>query len=185
MRRRDFITGVAGSVAAWPFVARAQQGAMPVIGVLRSGLHGDFERVRPPFYAGLSEAGYVEGRNIRVEHRAADGEYDRLSGLAMELIRHPISVLVAIGDPAALAAKAATTKIPIVFNTGSDPVRLGLVDSMSRPGGNLTGVSQMNNALGPKRLQVLCDLVPNATSVGVLINPTNSNATASLDDLAV
>jgi putative ABC transport system substrate-binding protein len=183
MNRRAFISALGGAVA-WPLAARAQQPAMPVVGVLRSGVRGDFERVRPLFYATLNEAGYFEGRNVRVEHRAADGQYDRLAGLAAELISYPVSVLVAMGDPAALAAKAATTTVPIVFNTGSDPVRLGLVASMSRPSGNLTGVSQMNNALGAKRLQLLRDLVPRAMTIGVLVNPINPNTAESLDDLA-
>src|SRR5262245_9395807 len=120
IRRREFIT-LLGGAATWPLVARAQKPAMPIMGVLRSGSQGDFTRVRPAFDAGLNEAGYVDGRNIRVEHRAADGKYDQLPGLAAELVGRPVSVLVAIGDPAALAAKTATTATPIVFNTGSDP----------------------------------------------------------------
>jgi len=183
IRRREFITLLGGAAAAWPVAAHGQEMGMPLVGVLRSGLQGDFERVRPAFDAGLNEAGYFDGRNVRVEHRAADGKYDQLPGLAVELVRGPVMVLVAIGDPAALAAKAATTTTPIVFNTGSDPVKLGLVTSMSRPSGNLTGVSQMNNALGSKRLQLLRDLVPSATSVGVLVNPTNPNTAESLHDL--
>src|SRR5262245_6670006 len=185
MRRREVITLLGGAAAAaWPLVARAQQPAVPLVGVLRSGLQDDFERIRPAFDAGLMEAGYFDGRNLRIEHRAADGKYDRLPGLAAELVGRPVMVLVAIGDPAALAAKAATITIPIVFNTGSDPVRLGLVDSMNRPTGNLTGLSQMNNALSAKRLQLLRDLVPSATSIGVLVNPNNPNTAGSLDDLA-
>jgi putative ABC transport system substrate-binding protein len=172
-----------GGAAAWPLAVRAQQTAIPIAGVLRSGLRGDFQRVRPAFDAGLNEAGYFDGRNMTIEHSAADGKYDLLPGLAADLVSRRVTVIVAIGDPAALAAKAATTAIPIVFNTGSDPVNLGLVASMSRPTGNLTGVSQMNNALGAKRLQLLRDIVPSAASVAVLFNPTNQNTPASLEDL--
>ncbi len=184
IRRREVISLLGGAAAAWPIAARGQQRPMPVIGVLRSGLQGDFGRVRPAFDAGLNEAGYFEGRNVVIEHRAADGEYDRLPGLAADLVARRVAVIVAISDPAALAAQAASATIPIVFNTGSDPVKLGLVASLSRPTGNLTGVSQMNNALGAKRLQLLHDLVPNATAVAVLVNPANPNTPASLEDVA-
>src|SRR5215467_11801948 len=172
--RREFIVGLGGA-AAWPFTVRAQQPSMPVIGLLLSGV-----TVRPPpnvprgFFQGLSEVGYVEGCNVTVEFREAD-QYDQLLALAADLVRQKVAVIVAMGANATRAAKAATTTIPIVFANGSDPIRVGIVPSLSRPGGNITGVTFFISELAVKRLQFLRELVPGAAAgtIGFLINPTN------------
>ena len=171
MRRREFIA-VLGGAAAWPLAARAQQAAPPVIGFLNSGSADAYpDRVRA-FREGLSEVGYVDGQNVAVEYRWALGEYERLPGLAMELVRRPVSVLVSTGgEPAALAARAATSTIPIVFAIGSDPIKLGLVTSHNRPGGNVTGVNILTATLEAKRLGLLRELVPQAVPIGILLNP--------------
>jgi putative ABC transport system substrate-binding protein len=156
---------------------------MPTVGFLRSSSRSDFARILPAFLQGLRETGYAEGQNVTIEHRWADGEYDRLPALAADLVRNQMTVIVALSDPAALAAKAATSIIPVVFNTGSDPVELGLVSNLSRPDRNLTGLSQLNNALASKRLELVRELVPAARSIAFLTNPTNPNAQANTKDI--
>jgi putative ABC transport system substrate-binding protein len=173
MRRREFLAGAAGAMVASPLAAAAQLTA-PVIGYLDSG--SPAHNWLAAFRRGLGEAGYAEGRNVAIEYRWADGKYDRLAALAAELVKRKVAVIAATSTPPALAAKAATTTIPVVFTTGSDPVRFGLVANLSHPGGNVTGVTRMNLQMGPKRLQVLLELLPAGSVVALLVNPTNPNA---------
>jgi putative ABC transport system substrate-binding protein len=175
MRRRDFIT-LLGTVAAWPLAARAQQPRIPLIGVLSSTSAEAYASRIAAFRQGLSETGYVEGRNVVIDYRWAEGKYDQLPGMAAELVQRQVDVIVAITTPSAFAAKAATTAIPIVFEMGTDPVGAGLIASLSRPGSNLTGVSLLNVELGAKRLEVLHELVPSVAVLAALLNPTNPNA---------
>ena len=184
MKRRTFIAALGGAVT-WPLVARGQRSTTPVIGFLGvsssekmgGGVLLDFKR-------GLAEIGYVEGNNVSIEYRWADEHYDRLAALALDLVQHKVAVMAAPGSPAALPAKAATTVIPIVFMIGSDPVKLGLVASLNRPGGNVTGVSYFNEEVAPKRLELLHEFVPTAKSIALLVNPTNpAQAAAQTEEL--
>jgi putative tryptophan/tyrosine transport system substrate-binding protein len=181
MKRREFIALI-GAAAAWPLAARAQQAAMPVIGFLSSASAAGYGALAAAFRRGLSEVGYVEGRNVAIEYRWAENDYDRLPALAAELVRRQVDIIAANG-PAALPAKAATTTIPIVFAAGFDPVELGLVSSLHRPGGNVTGTSMLNVEVVPKRLQLLNELVPAATVMALLVNPSNPNAANQSRDL--
>jgi putative tryptophan/tyrosine transport system substrate-binding protein len=171
MRRREFITLVGGAVAAWPIVARAQQ--PPVIGFLNSASHDGYTPFVTAFLQGLKETGYIDGQNAKIEYRWAEGQYDRLPALVADLVHQPVTVLAATSTSAALAAKAAATTIPIIFTTSGDPVKLGLVDNLSRPSGNITGATQLNVEMGPKRLELLHELLPTATIMALLVNPTN------------
>jgi putative ABC transport system substrate-binding protein len=176
MKRREFIT-LLGGAAAWPLAARAEQAAMPVIGYL-SGREANY-KIEAAFHRGLKEAGFVEGQNVRIEYRWAQGQYDRLPALVAELLRRPVDVLVTTGGTlSALAAKEATTSIPIVFVTGSDPVKFGLVASLNRPGSNATGVSFLINVLTAKQFELLHEMVPRAKLIGFLANPMNPNTEA-------
>jgi putative tryptophan/tyrosine transport system substrate-binding protein len=177
MRRREFITLFFGTAAMWPLAARAQQPGMQVVGFLNSASPRNYESNVNAFREGLANTGYVEGRNVTIEYRWAESRLDRLPALAADLVRHEVSVIAACGSPAAaLAAKSATASIPIVFETGADPVQIGLVASLNHPGGNITGFANVSSELAAKRVGLLHELVPSATSIAVLVNPTRPGA---------
>ena len=179
MRRRSFIQGIAAS-AALPIVVRAQQPALPIIGVVGGGSAAGFTRELAAFRGGLDESGYVEGRNVTVEYHWLEGKYDRLPAVMSDLVRRQVTVIATTGSgPAALAAKAATDTIPVVFGLGEDPVQLGLVASLARPGGNATGINFFANEVVAKRLRLFHDLLPNAVRVAVHLNPTNASSARS------
>jgi putative ABC transport system substrate-binding protein len=181
MRRREFIAGLGGA-AMWPFAAPAQQAAMPVIGFLRSSSPADSAHFVTAFRKGLSESGYVEGQNVSIEYRWAENQYDRLPALVADLVRRQVALIVG-NSISALAAKAATTTVPIVFASGGDPVKDGLVASLNRPGGNVTGVVFVTSDLGAKRLELLRQLLPKETTIGVLVNPSTTETEGERKDL--
>ena len=183
MKRRGFIT-LLGGAAAWPLAARAQQAALPVIGWISSRSPGESDYLVAAFRQGLKETGYTESQNVSLEFRWAEGHYDRLSAYAVEFASRPVTIIVTTGgDPAAQAAKAATSTIPIVFVSGSDPVKVGLVSSLNRPGSNVTGIHLLLLGLGAKRLGLLHELMPMANPIGVLVNPNFADAQTQLSDV--
>ena len=185
MTRREFIALIGGAAAAWPLAASAQQPAMPTVGWLNSGTAGDalFMSLASAFRAGLKDAGFVEGQNVAIDFRWAEGQYNRLPTLAAELVAKRVDVIMAGGPPAALAAKAATQTIPIIFTSGDDPVRLGLVASLSRPGGNATGIDEFADEIEAKRLGLLREVVQGATKIAVLLNPKAASFEAQSKDV--
>ncbi len=182
MRRREFITLIGGAATAWPLAARAQQPAMPVVGFLRSVSLVDAADLVTAFRQGLKETGYIEGQNVAIEFRSAEGHLDRLPALVADVIGRPVAVIVGNLN-AAVAAKAATTTIPIIFASGSDPVKDGLVASLNRPGGNITGVMFLVSGLGAKRLELLRQCVPKATSIAMFVNPGSVDTEAERRDV--
>jgi putative tryptophan/tyrosine transport system substrate-binding protein len=184
IRRREFIVTLGGAAAVWPLVARAQQPTIPVVGFLNGASAWEYAYVLGAFRQGLKETGHVEGQNVAIEYRWAEGHYERLPMLVADLLSRHVTVIAANG-PAAVAAKAATTSIPVVFGTAADPVKIGLVASLNRPGGNLTGVALLSVELAPKKLQMLHELVPTVRTIGLLVNTTNPNAETQSRELQV
>jgi putative ABC transport system substrate-binding protein len=186
MRRREFIRFVGGGAAAWPFAARSQQRAMPRIGLLAAPTAASYVPYVDSLRQGLKEAGYIEGQNVAIEYRWADGQYERLPAMAAELVNHQVAAIATIGGvPAALAAKAATSTIPIVFGIADDPVRLGLVDSLARPKGNATGISMLTVSLEQKCLELIHELMPKATSIAILLNAKNPQTASQVPETKV
>ncbi|MGB6966069.1 MAG: ABC transporter substrate-binding protein, partial [Xanthobacteraceae bacterium] len=183
MRRRDFIALVGSAAATWPLAARAQPAAMPAIGILSGGSSESFTPLEPAFRKGLAEAGFADGKIPPFEYRWAQGQFDRLPGLAVDLVGRGPAVIATVTLPAALAAKAATGAIPVVFVVGEDPVKVGLVTSLNRPSANVTGISNFMNLLGAKRLELVIEVVPKAEDLALLVNPKNPNAEADTADL--
>jgi len=183
MRRRDIIASLSALPAIWPLVSRAQQKAVPVIGFLGTGSPGPFASRLAAFHQGLGETGYVKGQNLAIESRWAEGDYDRLAGLAADLIGRKVDAIVTLGPAAGRAAKNATSTIPIVFISGSDPVAMGLVTSLARPGGNITGVSWLAVELMPKLFELLFELVPQTGAVALLVNPSNPGTERQMEDV--
>lgn len=188
MRRRDLIKLIAGSAMTWPFAARAQQStketAIPIVGLLGLTSPEAFAEEVAAFHRGLNELGYIEGRNVTIDYRWAQGHFDQLPALAADLVQQPLSALAATGTPAsALAAKAATKTIPIIFTSGADPIQIGLVPNFNRPGGNLTGVYFLTAALEPKRLEMLCELVPKATVIAAIVDPNSPDTKLQMREL--
>jgi putative tryptophan/tyrosine transport system substrate-binding protein len=178
MNRREFITLLGGAAVTWPLAARAQQAAIPVIGFLDAASLETEVRGLAEFRKGLSEIGYVEGQNVMIVYRSAEGQADRLPALAADMVQRRVAVIVTVANNAAVAAKATTTTIPIVFTVGGDPIKMGLVDSLNRPGGNITGVSFLSSDIIAKMLEALHELMPKAARIAALVNPTNQNAAA-------
>ena len=183
MGRREFITFIGGAAAGWPLAARAQQATMPVIGFLHGASSGGYEPMATGFRQGLKETGYVDGQNVTIEFRWADGHYDQLPAMAADLVRRQVAVIAAGGTPAAFAAKAATSTIPTVILVGVDPVQVGLVQSLNQPGGNVTGLAALTNQLEAKKLELLHELLPTATAVALLVNPTNALTQSETKDV--
>ena len=183
MKRREFITLLGGAASAWPLAARAQQATMPVIGLLAGASPDAYSAATTPFLQGLKETGYVERRNVAIEYRRAEDHYERLPVLATDLVHREVAVIATFDTASSLAAKAATAMIPIVFSMGADPIKIGLVNNLARPGGNVTGMSHLINALSSKRLGLLRELVPTAATFGLLVDPTNPNAEFETADM--
>ena len=179
MRRREFITFLGGAAASWPIAARAEQSAMPVIGVLRSTTAASAKHLVTAFLQGLKEAGFIDGQNMVIDYRWADDHNDRLPALVADLVHRQVTVIAALTTPSALASKAAATTIPTVFVTAGDPIKLGLVTSLNRPGGNFTGITLTNAEVAPKRLQFIHELVPAASAMALLVNPNNPSLAES------